>query len=194
MEETKKHKRVFVNDVDRYSSQHIAKFLSTCEAGDLSEDEETGPEVAFQVVGTVSSPEKLDFLHQQYDSPSRDELLRCLLGCDVVVYNVSESSTPQQVDEATWALTGLHAELKTCGGRKMFILISTVMTWARTKPEEADGPEPVFSEEDVTRRRPHPSFRKHKDLEKLVLKLAKEKKSKLTCYVVAAGLQYGMEE
>ncbi|XP_013870875.1 adenylate kinase 7 [Austrofundulus limnaeus] len=76
----------------------------------------------------------------------------------------------------------------------MFILISTVMTWARTKPEEADGPEPVFSEEDVTRRRPHPSFRKHKDLEKLVLKLAKEKKSKLTCYVVAAGLQYGMEE
>lgn len=39
-------------------------------------------------------------------SPSRDELLERLLECDVVVYNISENTTQQQVEEATWALTG----------------------------------------------------------------------------------------
>jgi len=99
-------KRIFVSDVDRYSSKHIAKvkndtsvfnvicksayqtlfcskssnlpeqFLSTCEAGETSEDgeaEETlnSPrgEPAFHVVGSVSSSskdEKSAFLLEQY--------------------------------------------------------------------------------------------------------------------------------
>ncbi|XP_017267301.1 adenylate kinase 7 isoform X2 [Kryptolebias marmoratus] len=195
-------KRIFVNDVDGYSSKHIAKFLSTCEGGDESEDGDTeetlpspGDEPAFQVVGTVSSSsEKLHFLHEQHESPTRDELFQCLLDCDVVVYNISESSTLQQVDEATWAVTALHAQMETFKSRKMFILVSTVMTWAMTKPQEPDDPDAFFSEEDFRQRRPHPSFRNHNNLEKLVLKLARGKKSKLKCYVVTSGLQYGMGE
>ncbi|XP_037541529.1 adenylate kinase 7-like [Nematolebias whitei] len=195
-------KRFFVNDVDGYSSKHIAKFLSACEAGDPSEGGDTeetlsspGEETAFHVVGTVSSSsDEFHFLHEQYESPPREELLRHLLDCDVVVYNISERSTQQQVDEATWAITALHAKMEQFKSRKMFILVSTVMTWALTKPQEPDNAEAIFSEEEFRSRRPHPSFRNHNDLEKRVLKLTKGKKSKLTGYVVAAGLQYGMEE
>ncbi|XP_068198505.1 adenylate kinase 7-like isoform X2 [Antennarius striatus] len=56
------------------------------------------------------------------------------------------------------------------------------------KKDEAD----MISEEDFRRRRPHPSFKSHNNLEKLVLKLGK--KSKLSSYVVACGLQYGKGE
>lgn len=41
-----------------------------------------------------------------WQSPTRDELLERLLECDVVVYNISESVTQEQVEEATWAITG----------------------------------------------------------------------------------------
>ncbi|XP_045916561.1 adenylate kinase 7-like isoform X1 [Micropterus dolomieu] len=195
-------KRIFINDVDRYSSRHIAQFLSTCVPGESSEDaeaEETlaSREPAFQIVGTVSpstKDEKERFLLEQYASPARDELLERLWECDVVVYNISESATQQQVKEATWAITTLHAEMENFKSRKMFILVSTVMTWAMTKPESPDEGDALLTEEEFRRKRPHPSFRNHNNLEKLVLKLGKGKKSKLTCYVVASGLQYGKGE
>ncbi|XP_041830985.1 adenylate kinase 7-like isoform X2 [Melanotaenia boesemani] len=196
-------KRIFVNDVDSYSSKHIAKLLSKCEAGKTSEDEEAelGPlrgEPPFYIVGTVSSSlsndGKLDFVREQYTFPSRDELFQLLLECDVVVYNISESSTQQQVEEAEWAITALHAEMANFKSRKMFILVSTVMTWVMTKLPHLDDIEPLISEEDFRYKMPHPSFRNHNKVEKLVLKLAREKKSKLKCYVISSGIQYGMGE
>ncbi|XP_038133492.1 adenylate kinase 7-like [Cyprinodon tularosa] len=192
-------KRVFVNDVDAYSSRHIAEVLVKPGAEEESEDDESPSpwdEPAFQIIGTVSSTkgEKLPFLHQKYVSPFRDELLQLLLECDVVVYNVTESSTQQQVEEATWAVTALLNEMENFKSRKYFILVSSVMTWAMTKPKEADEAEDYLSEEEFIRRRPYPSFRKHNNLEKLVLKLPRGKTSKLKGYVVGAGLQYGMGE
>uniref|UniRef100_A0A3P8SAT1 Adenylate kinase 7a n=1 Tax=Amphiprion percula TaxID=161767 RepID=A0A3P8SAT1_AMPPE len=194
-------KRIFVNDVDGYSSKHIAKFLSTCVEGESSEEAEgtvASPRygAAFQVVGTVSSAsrEKSDFLLEQYTSPTRDRLLQCLLACDVVVYNISESATQQQVEEATWALKALHNEMENFKSRKIFILVSTVMTWAMTKPRNQDETDVLITEGEFRRRRPHPRFRNHNDLEKLVFTLAKGKKSKLIGYVVASGLQYGKGE
>ncbi|XP_051793005.1 adenylate kinase 7-like [Acanthochromis polyacanthus] len=127
-------------------------------------------------------------------SPTRDRLLQCLLECDVVVYNISESSTQQQVEEATWALTALHNEMENFKSRKIFILVSTVMTWAMTKPRNQDETDVLVTEEEFKRRRPHPRFRNHNNLEKLVLTLTKGKKSKLSGYVVASGLQYGKGE
>uniref|UniRef100_A0A3P8RF78 Nucleoside-diphosphate kinase n=1 Tax=Astatotilapia calliptera TaxID=8154 RepID=A0A3P8RF78_ASTCA len=114
--------------------------------------------------------------------------------CDVVVYNISESATQQQVEEATWVLTALHNEMLSFTSQKLFILVSTVMTWAMTKPQNPDETDVLVSEEQFIRRRPHPAFRKHHSLEKLVLNLAKGKKSKLAGYVVASGLQYGKGE
>ncbi|KAM4529253.1 adenylate kinase 7-like [Fundulus diaphanus] len=196
-------KRVFVNDVDAYSSRHIAEVLGKSDAGEESDDDGEAEENAsprqepvFLVLGTVSSSsrERLQFLHQQHKSPAREELFQLLLECDVVVYNITESSTQQQVEEATWAVTALQDEMQSFQSRKCFILISSVMTWAMTKPSDADNPEAPRSEEEFIRRRPHPSFRNHNNLEKLVLKLPRGKTSKLKGYVVGAGLQYGMGE
>uniref|UniRef100_A0A3Q4GHM9 Adenylate kinase 7a n=1 Tax=Neolamprologus brichardi TaxID=32507 RepID=A0A3Q4GHM9_NEOBR len=114
--------------------------------------------------------------------------------CDVVVYNISESATQQQVEEATWVLTALHNEMLNFKSQKLFILVSTVMTWAMTKPQNPDETDALVSEEQFIRRRPRPAFRNHHSLEKLVLTLAKGKKSKLAGYVVASGLQYGKGE
>uniref|UniRef100_UPI0037E8AD03 adenylate kinase 7-like n=1 Tax=Semicossyphus pulcher TaxID=241346 RepID=UPI0037E8AD03 len=197
-------KRIFVNDVDRYSSKHLAKFLSRCVAGETSDEAEADEtlasprgEPAFHIVGTVSASReegKISFLLEQYVSPTRDELLEGLLECDIVVYNVSEASTRQQVEEATWALTALQSQMENFKSQKMFILVSSVMTWAMTKVQNPDETDVLLTEEEFIRRRPHPSFRNHNNLEKLVLKLHGGKRSKLRGYVVASGLQYGKGE
>uniref|UniRef100_H2MU10 Adenylate kinase 7a n=1 Tax=Oryzias latipes TaxID=8090 RepID=H2MU10_ORYLA len=140
----------------------------------------------FDVVGNVSSSssrQKPAFLLEQY-SPTREELFQVLLESDVVVYNVSESSLPRQVEEASWAVTASES----FKAEKMFILVSSVMGWATTSDEDH-----LPSDEEFWKRRPHPRFKSHNTLEKLVIKLSKMK-SKLKCYVVAAGLQYGFEE
>ncbi|XP_063758335.1 adenylate kinase 7-like isoform X2 [Eleginops maclovinus] len=200
MGDKKQQKRVFINDVDKYSSRHIAKFLSTCvteEDSEEAEAEETSPlsEHVFQIVGTSSTKDnKETSLLEHYTSPTREDLLKHLLECDVVVYNVSESTTEEQVEDATWAITALHAEIGNFKSRKLFILVSSVMTWAMTKPQNQEETNVLLTEEEFRRRRPHPHFKTLHDLEKLVLVLGRGKKSKLTGYVVACGLQYGKGE
>ncbi len=41
-----------------------------------------------------------------WQSPTRGALLRSLMECNVIVYNISENATKQQVEEATWVITG----------------------------------------------------------------------------------------
>jgi adenylate kinase len=52
--------------------------------------------------------------------------------CDVIIYDITQD--PEQVDEACWAISALHNELEKIDKPKTFVLISTVMTWAKTKP------------------------------------------------------------
>uniref|UniRef100_A0A4W5N5E9 Adenylate kinase 7a n=1 Tax=Hucho hucho TaxID=62062 RepID=A0A4W5N5E9_9TELE len=197
-------KRVFVNNIDTYSSKCIAKFLSSCVVGgSLEEAEDDGPaedeptpqDGTFQIVGTVSNNEGRNpsFALECY-SPKRDQLLPSLLECDVVVYNISEHATAELIDEATWAISALHSDIDSFASQKIFILISSVMTWAMSKPADPNDPEIPLTEDDYRRKRHHPNFKEHTNAEKTVLKLGKTKKSKLSSYVVAAGVQYGMGE
>uniref|UniRef100_A0A671XF60 Adenylate kinase 7b n=1 Tax=Sparus aurata TaxID=8175 RepID=A0A671XF60_SPAAU len=202
-------KRVFINNTDSYASKHIAKFLSECElrppAGPEGQtktgDEEDGvvslqnqrAEGAFQLVGTASDPPEEDrgFVMEDYRNLNKDELLSRLMDCDVVIYNVTQHA--DQVEEASWAVSALHDRISHFSGPKMFILISTVMTWACSKPVDPEDPELPFTDEMFRRRRAHRNFKQHIELEKRVVKMGKTNKNFPT-YVVASGLQYGMGE
>ncbi|XP_062857082.1 adenylate kinase 7a isoform X2 [Trichomycterus rosablanca] len=204
--EFQRSKRIFINNIDSYSSKNIAKYLSTCAVGESLEEteadedeeapkeEDVSPQERFQIVGTVSNKDEnsKSFALEQYSALDRHELLQRIMECDVIVYNISEKA--EVIDEATWAISALHGEIEHFTSPKMFILVSTLMTWAMTKPPDPDEPEIPVTEDDFTRKRPHPNFKEHASAEKLVLKLGKTKKSKLSTYVVAAGLQYGMGE
>uniref|UniRef100_UPI003AACC047 adenylate kinase 7-like n=1 Tax=Centroberyx gerrardi TaxID=166262 RepID=UPI003AACC047 len=199
-------KRVFINNIDSYASKCIAKVLSECVAGaplapevDSEEEEESrntdhSKERCFQIVGTVTdkSEQERPYVQEEYFQLRREELLHQLMDCDIIIYNITQHA--DQVDEASWAVSALHNEMGNFSGPKTFILISTVMTWACSKPADPDEPEIPFTDEDYRRRRTHPNFKRHIDLEKLTVKMGKTKSTVFSTYVVASGLQYGMGE
>ena len=63
---------------------------------------------------------------------TREQLFEQLIECDIIVYDITGS--PEQIDEAAWAVSEIHADMEHIDKQKMFILISSVMTWARSKP------------------------------------------------------------
>lgn len=79
---------------------------------------------------------------------------------------------------------------------RYFILISTVMTWANTKPLNPDEPDLPFTEEDYRKRKPHPNFKNHIQCEKDVVVTRKKikLKDKLKTLVICCGVTYGDEE
>uniref|UniRef100_A0A3P8TIL4 Adenylate kinase 7b n=1 Tax=Amphiprion percula TaxID=161767 RepID=A0A3P8TIL4_AMPPE len=172
----KQPKKVFMNSIDSYSSRYISKLLCECVLGaagpeeeveEVQEDLSHSSAAAFQLVGTVSHPSEEDRTYLL----SREELLSKLMDCDVVLYNISQH--PEQLEEALWAVSALHNEMERFSGPKLFILISTVMTWACSKPVDPDDLELPFTDEIFWSRRPHPNFKPHIDLEKRVVKMGK---------------------
>ncbi|XP_064571081.1 adenylate kinase 7 isoform X2 [Zonotrichia leucophrys gambelii] len=207
-EEAPRGRRIFLNHLDSYCGRSIGKYLSTAVVGatlESAEDEEEGEEneppvdptstgETYEIVGTLSNPESADlqFAKETYAVSSREELLSHLLECEIVLYNITEDVS--QIEEATWAASALHKEIETFAKQKLFILISTIMTWANTKPFDPETPEAPFIEEDFRKRRSHPAFVDHLNAEKHIAKLGKTNKKKFSTYVVASGHQYGAEE
>ncbi|XP_067894716.1 adenylate kinase 7 isoform X2 [Heterodontus francisci] len=203
-------KRIFFNHLDSFVGIHAGKYLSNCVVGssleEVIEDEELNEEETetiksiplakgtYQVVGTLSNPDakKPDFALDIFSFNTREQLLEYLLECDTIIYNITE--TTEQIDEASWAVSALQSEIENFESPKIFILLSTIMTWALTKPADPEDPDTPLTEDDYRRRKAHPNFKDHISLEKLVIKLGKTKKRKFTTYVIASGLVYGMEE
>ncbi|KAI6067821.1 Adenylate kinase 7 [Aix galericulata] len=130
-------------------------------------------EGVYQIVGTLSKPggTKPCFAEETYAVSSQKELLSYLLECEVILYNITEDAN--QIEEAKWAASALHTEIEHFATPKVFILISTVMTWAKSNPPDPDDSEIPFTEEDYRRRKSHPNFMDHINAEKLILKLGK---------------------
>jgi adenylate kinase len=196
--------KVFINHVDQYSGNVIGNLFSESIVGGTSEQlegEEEGEvdlsaeaKFPYTVIGTMkdSTAAKPDFVDEVVQVSSREELLTTLIQCDIVIYDICEDS--EQVEEARWAVQALHGEMGLFSQQKVFICMSTVLTWARTKPLDPEDPEIPFTEEDYRKRRPHPNFKEQVAVEKLVIKLGKTNKDKLSTYVVASGLTYGCGE
>ncbi|XP_077394737.1 adenylate kinase 7 isoform X5 [Festucalex cinctus] len=195
-------RRVFINDIDTFTSKCIVKCLSkhTLEADGSAEKEsgtskssDTGSQ-SYKVVGTISdvSEEIINYVLEAYIRPSRENILQKLMECDIIIYNITQH--PEQVEEARWAVTALHDEKHNFQKQKTFILISTVMTWACSEPINSDELELPFTDDDFRRRKPHPNFQKHLELEKMVAKIGKMDRALFSTYVVVSGLQYGAGE
>uniref|UniRef100_A0A672I4D3 Adenylate kinase 7b n=1 Tax=Salarias fasciatus TaxID=181472 RepID=A0A672I4D3_SALFA len=139
------------------------------------------------------SEEEWPFVLEKYfvSRSSNGDLLAKLLSCDVIIYNISQHA--DQVEEGFWAASALHNEMGHFSEPKVFILISTVMTWACSKSPGPDEPE-LLTDESFRSRKAHRNFKTHIDLEKKVVKLGKTNKAVFSTYVVASGLQYGMGE
>uniref|UniRef100_UPI00398E31B9 adenylate kinase 7 n=1 Tax=Pristiophorus japonicus TaxID=55135 RepID=UPI00398E31B9 len=203
-------KRIFFNHLDSFVGTHAGRYLSNSMVGASLEEpvdaEEQNEEEAeteksmtptkgtYQVVGTLSKPDakEPDFAFEIFSFDSREQLLEYLMDCDIIIYNITE--TTEQVDEATWAVSALHSELENFESPKIFILLSTIMTWALTKPADPEDPVVSLTEDDYRKRKAHPNFKDHINLEKLVIKLGKTKKRKFTTYVIASGIVYGRGE
>ncbi|XP_069713165.1 adenylate kinase 7 isoform X2 [Phaenicophaeus curvirostris] len=205
------NRRVFLNHLDSYCGRNVGEYLSRCAVGasleSVEEEEEEKDENnsaadvssrpkegVYEIVGTLSnsgSP-KPSFAEETYAVSSQKELLSHLFECEIIIYNITEDAN--QIEEATWAATELHMEIEHFTKPKLFILISTIMSWANSKPSDPEDPEIPFTDEDYSRRKSHPSFIDHINAEKLILSLARTNKHKFSTYVVASGHQYGAGE
>ncbi|KAM6273345.1 adenylate kinase 7 [Porphyrio hochstetteri] len=204
-------RRVFLNHLDSYCGRSVGEYLSKCVVGaslesveDEDEQEEENSSAAevssrpkegvYQIVGTLSKPKstKPCFAEKTCAASPQEELLSHLLECEIVLYNITEDAN--QIEEATWAASALHMEIEHFATPKLFILISTIMSWAKSKFPDPEDPEIPFTDEDYLRRKSHPSFMDHISAEKLIIKLGKTNKHKFSTYVVASGHQYGAGE
>lgn len=151
-------------------------------------------EGSYEVIGTVKDDDatKPDCAIKIIRSTVKDELYKYLLESDIIIYDITRDVN--QIDEAVWAVSELQADLDKILKPKTFILISTVLTWAKTKPTDPEEPDIPFTEEDYRRRKPQPHFKEQLSAEKTVIKLGKGTKKKLNTYVIASGLTYGNGE
>lgn len=95
------------------------------------------PVNTFKIYGTLKNyqeSKKPDFVKEIIRSSNKERLLEHLMECDVIIYDIIHD--PEQVDEACWAISALHSELERIDKPKTFILLSTVLTWAKTKPAD----------------------------------------------------------
>ncbi|XP_043583830.1 adenylate kinase 7-like [Bombus pyrosoma] len=125
--------------------------------------------------------------------------------CGIVIYDITQDQG--QVEEARWALKYIVQQLekmeqlspkafKRNNEIRNFILISTLMTWANTKPLNPDEPDLPFTEEDYRKRKPHPNFKEHIQCEKevVIVKKKSKLKDKLKTLVICCGVTYGDEQ
>ena len=163
--------RVFVHDATGYIGAAVVEVLAAAE---------------HEVVGSVFAGREFEYgpasaLAERADAADVDAANSLLLSAEAVVFPAEGAA-----EEARAALR----LLKNGGyeGEKRFILVSTLMTWAKSKqPEDGAG----LKEEDYTKRKAAARYRDLKTLESQCKAVAKEN---LGTVVISAGILYGRGE
>lgn len=67
---------------------------------------------------------------------------------------------------------------------RRFILISNLLTWAKTKPIDPKEPDLPFTEADFRKRKPNEKYKEHVILEKEVLRVGKKVTININCEII----------
>ncbi|XP_045493648.1 adenylate kinase 7-like isoform X1 [Colias croceus] len=217
-------KRYFMNNVDSYQGEYILKEVSKVLEKNATESvkqssqtvfgEEVDialappPEQFYEIIGTVTDS-KIKAVDNVARIVSKSECLPIMLTCGTLILDISYDR-----DELSYVMdflkllkdllekqAGVQAPTGSDddGGageskKRYLILISTVMTWALTKPLDPDTPDMPFIESDFRKRKTHPNYKMHYDIENEVIGIARKYKSQIGAIVVGTGVTYGGRE
>lgn len=111
-----------------------------------------------------------------------------------VIFDIG--SERSQLDPCRWVVDMMREAMGDFPrGGKVFVCVSSIMTWAKTRPADPEGdPTAPILEDEYKRRRAHPKFRAELELEKHVVQQGRNTKGRFRTFVVCSGLQYGMGE
>ncbi|KAK9874968.1 hypothetical protein WA026_005783 [Henosepilachna vigintioctopunctata] len=214
--------RVFMNHVDAYNSKYIASNLADQYYGEKKKDqymqmsgegadmrgEDFKMEVPdernkYEIIGTLSTviskkTEDISYTIAENSTNFMEEIKNC----GTIIYDITrnKSEIPKAIDALKF-LISTYDEIKDLGPKtyknhpktQTFILISTIMTWAKTKNKFSEGASP-FTDAQYRRRKSHPDYVDHIACEREVMALGKKHKTKLKIFVLASGFTYGYEE
>ncbi|CAH8821609.1 unnamed protein product [Trichobilharzia szidati] len=91
--------------------------------------------------------------------------------CDCIIYNIKDDY--KAIDDALWILEKLHDNLDKFAAQKQFILISSVLTWAKSSLPDPNDREMPFTDDDYLRRKAHSNYEEHILAEKSVIQQGK---------------------
>jgi adenylate kinase len=181
-DEFKIDKRIFVSYCNSYHGNEIVKKIL-----DLNENSESS-QIFYKISGTIQSDKNVQEKVEILNSKS-ENFLETVLACDVLICDISVDKN--QLAEAK-SIVNYCEQLLESGRVKpvKIILISTIMTWARTKSLQGD----IHTDLHYRKRRPHPCFNEHLLLERKVMSLQKKFKNLVHSTVICPGIIYGMQE
>lgn len=173
-------KKVFLNNVNSYHGTEIVKKIRKPDETVL----DTNNFVNTEIYGTLQPGDDyaavpgVKILNANSISFHED-----ILACDIIIFDISQESS--QLTEARKFLKFFEAQLQSSqiDKPKRFILMSTIMTWARTMQELNDA--------NYRERRPHPCFINHLIMEGEVISLQKKYKDRVSSVVICPGIVYG---
>lgn len=174
-------RKVFISYANSYHAKAIVKKLQ-----DLNDD--VDGKVDYQICGTIQENRPIISKVAILNSKCNDFTIM-VSQCDIVICDISQDKNQFEETKAILKFFEEHLEV----GKEFnltLILISTIMTWART-PKSIDE---TLTDRNYRKRRPHPCFNQHLLIERRTLNLQKKFKDSIKSFVVCPGIIYGEEQ
>ncbi|VDL59997.1 unnamed protein product [Hymenolepis diminuta] len=185
--------RIFINNLDTFLSGSLAQHLAACKPGlalneedEIKEEEDkeeslveqessgTSDPTGYRVIGTLSNPNVLppsNYVETILKYEDRRDFYEHIFECDCIIYNITGDEN--QAEEALWVANSLANDLQRINRRKTFILVTHLLTWARSKFDHAMSKHPTFEEGDHAKRKPHPLYKQQYEVERAIYNLGK---------------------